>query len=204
MRDIRNIEKRRALAQQLRWLIGGRITNDQFDDFLCEENCLDSKDTTIAEIADWSWGLYSDLVPYRLKGKHTVAEEDRTAAIRAIVLLRSGENYQWPQASEPFSVDILSVLGSVARHAAIAMAIIAIPLWWGDANWVGEERIAPRLFGVVAALVGISYGAHALSERIMRPIIERFEATGDREYWPFLSESDLVNAMKHGRLLAKD
>ena len=204
MRDIRDIEKRRALAQQLRWLIGGRITNDQFDDFLYEENCLDSKDTTIAEIAGWSWGLYSDLVPYRLKGKHVVTEDVRTAAIRAIVLLRSGEDYEWPRASDPFSVDMLSIAKSVASYAAIAMAIITFPVWWYDENWIGDEKLAPRLFGVVAALVGISYGAHALSKRIMRPIIERFEAAGDRECWPFLRESDLVNAMKQGRLLAKD
>jgi hypothetical protein len=203
MKDIRDIEKRRALAQQLRWLIGSRITNDQFDDFYYDV-CMGCKDATVSEIADWTWTLYSGTSTYHLKGKHSVTEEVRTTAIRAIVFLRSGSDYAWPKVGEPFFVFLLRLIGDVAVPFTIAMAIIAFPLWWGNANWVGEEKLAPRLLGVIAAFVGINYGARALSKRIMRPIAERFEAAGDRECWPFLCESDLVNAMKQGRLLAKN
>lgn len=90
-----NPSLRRDLAQRIRWLFGGRITNDEFDDF-ADDRCFDSGDRAVAQIAAWAWSHYSDTHTYRLRGRNAPSPESRRQAIRACVFLRTDQAYVWP------------------------------------------------------------------------------------------------------------
>jgi hypothetical protein len=82
---------RDRLAEQLRHLAGGRITNDEFEDSL-----PGSHDRAVREVERAAWMLYSDLREHRLTGSDALPREVRRAIARSIVFLHSDLEYEWP------------------------------------------------------------------------------------------------------------
>jgi hypothetical protein len=87
-----DLQARATLAESTRWLVGGRITNFQFDDSVPR-----SKDPAIREIYNqFLWLLYCDLREHRLTGKDKLPQAQRDVAARCVLFLKSGLPYSWP------------------------------------------------------------------------------------------------------------
>ena len=85
-------QARTALAESARWLTGTRITNFQFEDAVPK-----SADPAIWEIYNqFLWLLYCDMREHRLVGADKLSQEQRDAAVRCVVFLKSGLTYLWP------------------------------------------------------------------------------------------------------------
>ena len=83
---------RKILAESTRWLIGGRITNYQFDDSVPKSN-----DPAIREIYNqFLWLLYCDLQEHRLIGPDSLSQAQKDAATRCVLFLKSDLPYPWP------------------------------------------------------------------------------------------------------------
>ena len=197
---MQDLARRRALAEQLRWFIGGRITNDAFEDFLYDQGCFGSEDRTIDEITWWAWTLYSDNRTYRLIGKRAVDRETRDAAVRAIVLLRGGQDYRWPSLQEPFLVFTLRALSY--NWWLPAAALLACALYNYGVTIRGIMLGPLFLIGVMALSSGFR-ACGLIASRLMRPRLEAFDAAGDKECWPFLSREELLEGAQRGHLLAR-
>ena len=86
---------RNRLAELIRSLVSGSITNDEFEDRLPESN-----DKAVSEIFHHgAWFLYSDMKEYKLKGKDVLSQEDKSIVARWILFLKSEYEYEWPSAS---------------------------------------------------------------------------------------------------------
>ncbi len=68
---------RRKLAELLRHLVSGVITNDEFEDRL--SLC---RDAAVVAVYEQAWLLYDDLHEHRLTGKWRVPEEARPVIAR--------------------------------------------------------------------------------------------------------------------------
>jgi hypothetical protein len=84
---------RNRMAELLRQLASGRITNDQFEDGL---PALDRDTWPIFRAV---WGCYDDLHEHRLRGLHRLSPHQREIFARCCLFLRSGLSYEWPRAS---------------------------------------------------------------------------------------------------------
>ena len=88
-RDARN-----NLAESLRHLVSGRITNDQFEEAAW---WVESDDAAVDAVKWQAWQLYSDLREHRLTGRDAVSESDRRIVARFILFLHSDLEYEWPR-----------------------------------------------------------------------------------------------------------
>jgi hypothetical protein len=120
---------RRQLAQDLRSLLAGRVTNDAFDD-LYYEHYADSDDLAVQEIARFAWSFYSSdtLTAYRLRGRYRVGKPTRRIAAKAVLFLRTIDDYSYP----PFPQNnilasyFIGGLGWLRNCTAIAILLISI------------------------------------------------------------------------------
>ena len=87
---------RDQLSRNLRLLVSGRISNDQFEDGIPETG-----DAAIAACADMAWLLYSDMKEHRLVGRNSIAPSDRREVLRWILYLDSDFEYRWPTMGSP-------------------------------------------------------------------------------------------------------
>lgn len=197
---MRDLAKRRALAERLRWLVGGRITNDAFEDFLYDEGCFGSADRTIDEITWWAWTLYSDTRTYRLVGAQRVGRQTRDAAVRAIVLLRGGQDYRWPTLQEPF---VVFTLRALAHNWWLPTAALLACALYNYGLTIRGIMLGPLLLIGVMALGSGFRACGSVADRLMRPRREAFLAAGDKECWPFLSREEVHAAANQGHLLAR-
>lgn len=87
-------ESRTQLAELVRHLVAGRITNDEFEDRLS----LHSADPAVWEIfSSGAWCLYSDNREYRLTGKYRLSKETRREVAKWILFLKTDFEYEWPR-----------------------------------------------------------------------------------------------------------
>ena|SRR5688572_4670545 len=84
---------RRRLAEAVRHLADGQITNDQFD----ENAFFRSEDAAVCEIRLAAWGLYSDNRTYRLRGGDRLPGETRRSVARCILFLHGSLEFEWPR-----------------------------------------------------------------------------------------------------------
>src|SRR5687768_13398765 len=84
---------RRKLAEELRHLTAGLITNEAFQ---MSVDSIKTQDTGYWAVVDQAWGLYSDLYTHRLKGSHALSEDDRRTVGRFVLFLHSELEYEWP------------------------------------------------------------------------------------------------------------
>lgn len=189
---------RRSLSQDVRRLVTGRMTNDDFDE-LYFESYGRSDDAAVRWIAEFCWGLYSDQSQYRLRGRHAVNPESRSTAARSVLFLRSGLEYQWPPSPDDgwlgMIADFAMILGI---PAGIALLFIGLTAAQPGANDVG----------VPVAIFGLALLAGSTAIRFRRQVLltrqrEAFVAAGDFDVWPFLNRDDFDRARRECHLLGK-
>ena len=94
-------ESRTKLAELIRHLVAGRITNDEFEDSFP----LRSADPAVWEVFSCgAWALYSDLWQYRLTGRYRLPKEARREVSRWILYLKTDLEYEWPRLSLIWSI----------------------------------------------------------------------------------------------------
>jgi len=110
-------ESRTKLAELIRHLATGRITNDEFEDRLS----LRSTDPAIwAVFSCGAWCLYSDLWEYQLTGKYRLPKDARREVARWILFLKTDFEYEWPRLSRVRRLLIL--LGNVFTTGLLSVA----------------------------------------------------------------------------------
>ena len=135
--------KRRQLSSQLRHLVTGRATNDQFDEWYYNDY-EESQDRAVQAVSAFGYGLYSSdvLSPYRLRGIHAVDSRTRTTAARCVLFLRSSLEYEWPdQPDSPAARLLQGMAFFLGLPVGIVLGLISIPLIFtrdtGFAIWLG-------------------------------------------------------------------
>ena len=99
---------RRKLAEALRHLVTGQITNDEFEDRTRVR--WRSKDRCIRAIWNQAWHLYDDTKEYRLRGKDAPSAKDKKEIARWQLFLRTDLEYEWPPV---FGLSWLEVIGDI-------------------------------------------------------------------------------------------
>jgi hypothetical protein len=82
---------RKKLAESLRHLVSGVITNYEFEDGLPS-----SHDEAVVAIYEQAWLLYSDFPEHHLNEERRVPDEARPIIARWILFLHSELPYEWP------------------------------------------------------------------------------------------------------------
>jgi hypothetical protein len=91
-----NQQDRERLAEGLRHLANGRITNDEFEDQY-GRSAAGSRDGGVRAVF-WqgAWLLYSDFEERRFAGPRRLPRDSRRHIARWIMFLRSSRPYEWP------------------------------------------------------------------------------------------------------------
>ena len=85
---------REILAEAVRQLACGTITNDEFED----RNCLlKGDDPALEAIYDFAWSCYSDVRRHRLAGRYRLSPLQRHVFARCALFLHSNLPYEWPE-----------------------------------------------------------------------------------------------------------
>lgn len=189
---------RKSLSQDMRRLITGRMSNDDFDD-VYYEHYESSEDRAVREIAGMCYSLYSSdlLFPYRLRGRHAVDAEIRGTAARAVLFLRSGREYEWPDFPDNPGFRLLAGLAMfLGIPAGIALLLTSLV-----ATLAGSFDIA-GLFAILGFLLlsGSLFFAFGWPTTLQSEW-ESFRASGDYDVWPFLRRDDFDNARQNCHLL---
>ena len=85
---------REILAEAVRQLASGTITNDEFEDRTC---LREGEDPTLDAIYDFVWSFYSDCHRHRLRGRHRLSPLQRSVFARCVLFLHSDRAYEWPE-----------------------------------------------------------------------------------------------------------
>ncbi|WP_404355345.1 hypothetical protein [Methylotuvimicrobium sp. KM1] len=87
---------RDKLAELVRWLISGQISNFKF-----EKETPNTDDPGVLAIIHSLWCFYDDFKEHKLSGDKTLPETTKNELKRWIVFLYSDEKYLWPEISYP-------------------------------------------------------------------------------------------------------
>lgn len=85
-------KSRNKVAEVLRHLISGKITNFDFEGAIPS-----SDDPAISAIEDSAWCFYDDFREHKLKDEWALPEKTRKTVVRWILFLHTSEEYQWPE-----------------------------------------------------------------------------------------------------------
>ena len=108
-RDARN-----TLAEAIRSLASGLITNDEFEDKRLPHS---NDDPAISEVySKGAWLLYSDLQEYRLSGIHRLDDKTKTVIARWVLFLKTDLPYEWPVST--FKQGLLRLLSNLLTLGA--------------------------------------------------------------------------------------
>jgi hypothetical protein len=110
-------DARDVLAELLRHLATGQITNDDF-----EYRTPRSRDHAVRAAKLAAWGLYDDMKEHRLTGEYKLSSEAREGVARLILFLKTDQ--PWP-GSPPSARPVL-----VGVAAAFALCILAPHVLW--------------------------------------------------------------------------
>lgn len=188
-----NSELRAELAQDIRRLATGRMTNDEFDDRYYEVY-EPSDDRAIHAIARFCYGLYSSdlLLPIRLRGRYALDRETKKAVARCVLFLRTGNEYGWPAFPDALSSRCLAGLAfSLGFPAGVALALIAIALVLVD-----PQPLAFQLLGIGLALAAACFWFGYLRPTVSKEEWQRYTGTGDFDCWPFLQRESFESARR--------
>jgi len=183
---------RQTLSQDIRRLVTGRMTNDEFDEVY--ERCMQSQDLAVKQIAEFGYGLYSSdvLFPYRLTGRFAADRATRRAAARCVLFLRSGLQYQWPRLPDRWVAGLLNGLAiGLGIPTGVILLVIGIPYLLSSGRdmefWCKIVILGTCLFlGSIAFVMGqvwLSVKSH-----------QRWAANGDFDVWPFFRREEFYNA----------
>jgi hypothetical protein len=141
-------ESRIVLANNVKMLIEGELTNDAFDDL---EHVCRSNDEAVAAIWTYCNCLYSSatVFPYRLTGRHAPDNDVRLIVSRCIAFLESDCEYTW--SSIPFMVKSNTrrmVLVRICLFSVFLSVLLFIIGRW-DWSFVALAFISSQLIVVV-------------------------------------------------------
>jgi hypothetical protein len=190
-------ELRQRLSQDLRRLVTGRMTNDQFDN-ACEDNYDDAIDLAVTRIAEFGYCLYSsDLpFPYRLRGRHALSASTRRTAARCVLFLRTEYEYEWPEYPPmPFASFCRGLAFPFGVSLGIALLICSVPMLLmqldGTPLFVG---IALAGFTTLASSLWYSFGRIGNRSVLRSPNWVRWRNSGDYDVWPFRQREEFYAA----------
>lgn len=170
---------RRQLAEAMRELASGTITNDQFEDRWWE---IRDAGRAGDEMFEFAWSFYDDMYTHRLRGSHRLSPLQRRVWANCILFLRSGLDYQWPDRAKWLW----------CKQSAKTEPSQRLPWWKPDAaainaipviGWIWGKRVRDR--------------NEAEAERLLKagPIV-------DDRIWPFRTMADYKAALARPFLLA--
>ena len=202
-------EQRAELSLDLRRLVTGRITNDEFVDLYCDKYCH-SKDRAVREIAEFGHDLCGDLHSYRLTGRYALDKATRRKAARCVLFLRSDNDYDWPR--WPYPTTILSVASLVASAGMTAGWLITLLLFVPGFTGAfrGVEFVWPVVLiwpagalSLASFVFGIWYFCLGGHKRMARSSFRwsGWLAHGDYDVWPFRWREDYYHARRTQHLL---
>lgn len=119
---------RDQLSRNLKLLVSGNITNDQFE----RGAPTREEDAAIMAFTDMAWLLYSDMKEHRLVGWHSIQPSNRREVLRWILFLDGNLEYCWPRISLPG-------LSPLRRARPI------VTRWLNGPNTISYERAAEFL-----------------------------------------------------------
>jgi hypothetical protein len=169
---------RDRLAELLRHLVCGQMTNDDFCDTAGKIRWA-SKDLAVSAIYEYADGLYSDLQTYRLRGPRRISDEHRRQTAIAAMFLYSDLEYEWPETSKAVW------RGQYLMYAFGAACIAGLVL-------------GPIMFFWAVGLYPLSWAVHWWERNAWRT---QQRELGDVEVWPFLRRADFDRARQFPRLL---
>lgn len=184
-----NVEARRDLAECLRHLVCGHMTNDDFDD-ACGEKWFNHQDIAVVEIANFGYGLYSSdlLTPIKLRGIHKVSADERRIAARAILFLQGDWKYEYPtnvRGVVPFwctwGPGFYLMLGLAALYVASMAGVI----------WLAA-------MGLLALIPSVHW---MLTHAEREEELHKFQASGEIDIWPFFRREDFDVARRTPKFL---
>lgn len=177
---------RADLADKLRLLFAGEMTNDEFDKEY-HSRWWNAKDDAVREIAKFGWGLYSSdlLFPYRLTGSNTLPEKAIDTAKRATTFLATDKSYSWP-------TNVKGVTSFWGFFSPWNCTIFGIVLLLSLMNGYFLPCLA--LF-VLLAICIFHYCLFTYQDR--RAELDHFHASSDIEAWPFISKDEWQKAENH-------
>lgn len=186
---------RHDLSLNLRRLVTGRMTNDEFDEFVYFPLC-DSKDLAVRWIAEFGYCLYSSdlLKPYRLAGRHAVSTEERQTAARCVLFLRTRLEYEWPSKPDSLLVCLVQSLAypfGIALGITLALLSLALVV---TGDW--PEATLWFILAAAGVLLSSAWLAFVYPERWYAPRWEAFCQSGDYDVWPFLRRGDFEAARR--------
>jgi hypothetical protein len=191
---------RRSLSENLRRLVTGRMTNDDFDN-LYRDGYDSSDDSAVKAIGEFGYCLYSSdlLWPYRLKGRYAVDHETRAAAARSVLFLHSNLEYDWPPVPE---FRLLRILGALSFPFGILLGIVLVLLSFPFLIAGLLEPDVALLFGLPGiAILGGSICTLALQRKLASVAWQAYRSSGEYDVWPFLRRADFDRARQHNHLL---
>lgn len=193
---------RRDLSQDIRRLVLGRMTNDEFDDAYCR--CSQSQDPAVAGIAEFGNCLYSrdQLFPYRLKGSNAVDRATRRTAARCVLFLRSGLPYDWPLLPESFLAGLFNgVAIFVGIPTGLILLLLGVPYRLFDGH-DSEFWCSTVFVGAVMLTASVAFAVGKV--RVDARTWQQWRTNGDYDAWPFLRREDLYEARRKNFLLGHD
>jgi hypothetical protein len=186
------------LAQDIRRLATGRMTNDEFDDRYYEVY-ESSADRAVSSIGGFCYGLYSSdlLFALRLRGRYALQRETKRTIARCVLFLRGSHEYGWP----PFPEDsagrwLFAPAYNLGFPGGIALTIIGLAMVTAE-----PEPFAFQLLAVGLPLTAFCFWFCFLRRRVPAVVWQQYTGAGDYDCWPFL-QREQFEAARGGRQVA--
>jgi hypothetical protein len=196
-------ESRDVLAENLRQLVTGQLTNYKFERAVRLSN-LDRGINRIYQ--DLAWHLYDDYREYKLRGENSLSDEARTTVTRAILFLYSDFEYEWPIYPENSLETRRSLLKMFLTGLLVFLS--GLPAWVLIKPTSRASVLVLILCGLcsVLGLIMIWHGKEWIWYPRFKSSAEEqqrhFQSFGDFTVWPFRRREDFENAKTRPRLLS--
>ena len=205
-------ESRHELAFALRQLASGLVTNDEFHDSAFDSFSHRRDDPALAESATYGWLHYDDFRTYRLRGRDALSREERKSIARAVLFLKTDQEYVFGKCLEsgtvlggPWLRGCLIVLGVAVATGALTHFALNTFLF-GFLAVVLLAYLCNLLFVAVLARVRrrrLERAAPEIGETFW-PYIDERAAMEQYRYWPFADKATYETALAnppylHGR-----
>lgn len=137
---------RDVLAEKLRQLASGTITNFRFE----EEIRHSKSDPAIHEIAEClAWPYYDDSTEHRLDGDHALLDGHRKDFARAVLFLKTDFEYRWPKRSglAGWSGYVRRLFGMPLSSPKRSMGAVRFWPFWSEEDYREALKRHPYLVG---------------------------------------------------------
>ena len=193
-----DVELRHRLSQDLRRLVTGRMTNDDFDDAYYE-SYMASNDIAVREISRFGWSLYSSdvLFAYKLWGSHRVSDATRKAAAHAVLFLQTENEYGYPENSDSLGDSMIGCAWFNGSLLGVAFVLIAVPILLSGDSTTGGYCLLIGL-AIIATCFLLAYAQYNQQTQFH----EECDKLGEMAVWPFFDRASLVDANGNNYLLS--